>query len=514
MRLSSILAGTFLSARRFRLKTIQEFIQDAARSNGPRVSKLVRIRQGGVDPLGLRQINFNLMDQFFPQLNNVARHIRPLTIMAWAWRCAWKCADRAGLEQVPVPMLHDMVDRIEVMFVWSQIIVHGAVDLPGSSYLKARLPASSFTFAGDQWTQMQRERRFSTSLSAAVNYGPSLFNFRFARRGTLRDEVRVHPMAEASLDALESLLEKHRDHPAFTQFGEITVTHDELKQLGSLWGMGQLTDAEREHISAVLGGPTALQKRQHGVSLLKTTAEQVDAISDSTLRSAMCDFSSLIGDSQLWDSVAIWRGIQVRQLFRLALETMLYWMAYQVRDDPRSIAQLARKFLDKMPAESTVADWLIPPSAPETVDILGPLVQLEQSLRGRIDIDGLPGKIHQALRTVLACNATDNKERRDRLPLAQAQNDKKSFDDKSPAEFLHYILSSWVLGQHVLWSVGRGIGDARRGADRILRLKVVPDEMGLRLVPGATNSVPRSTPDRLGTAISLLQEAGELNQPS
>ena len=32
---------------------------------------------GGVDPLGLRQINFDLMDQVIPGLNNVARHIRP-----------------------------------------------------------------------------------------------------------------------------------------------------------------------------------------------------------------------------------------------------------------------------------------------------------------------------------------------------------------------------------------------------------------------------------------------------
>ena len=34
-------------------------------------------RLGGVDPLGLRQINFDLMDQVLPGLNNVARHIRP-----------------------------------------------------------------------------------------------------------------------------------------------------------------------------------------------------------------------------------------------------------------------------------------------------------------------------------------------------------------------------------------------------------------------------------------------------
>ena len=37
---------------------------------------------GGVDPLGLRQINFNLMEEVFPGLNNVARHVRPSS----SWR--------------------------------------------------------------------------------------------------------------------------------------------------------------------------------------------------------------------------------------------------------------------------------------------------------------------------------------------------------------------------------------------------------------------------------------------
>lgn len=48
---------------------------------------------GGVDPLGLRQINFDLMDQVLPGLNNVARHIRPFVVVTWAWRRARQLAD-------------------------------------------------------------------------------------------------------------------------------------------------------------------------------------------------------------------------------------------------------------------------------------------------------------------------------------------------------------------------------------------------------------------------------------
>ena len=493
------------------MRTVQEFIDDAASANAPRVSELVRIRPGGVDPLGLRQINFNLMDQIFPQLNNVARHIRPLTVMALAWRCAWNCAERTGRDVVPVPTLRDMVDRIEVIFVWSQLVVHSAVDLPGSAYLKARLPASSFTFSGDHWTQMQRERKYSTALSAPANYGPSLFNLCFARRGKLRDEVRVHPLANPALDSLESLLGNQRHHPAFTKFGKITVTHAELEHWGSLWNIEETTSAERKHIAATLGGKEAPMKRQLGIQLLTKTIERIGEHSESAVRDAMCDCSVALHDSQLLESTVVWRGIQARQLLRLALESLLYWATAEVCDRPCTIAQLASRFLDKTSSEPTVAAWLAPPADPDAVDIIGPFGQLEQSLRGRVDIDGLPSAIHQGLRIALACNAIDSKERQDRLPLARAQSEAKSFATKSPSEFLQYVLSAWAIGQHVFWSVGRGIGDARRGADRILRLKIVPDETGLRLVPGASNNAPRSTPDRLGTAIMLLQEAGEVH---
>lgn len=492
------------------MKTVQEIIDESALANGPRVSELVRIRPGGVDPLGLRQINFNLMDQLLPQLNNVARHIRPLTVMAWAWRCAWKSAETIGLDKVPASTLREMVDRIEVIFVWSQLLVHDSVDLPGSAYLKTRLPESSYRFAGEHWTQMQKERRYSTALSAAVNYGPSLFNLCFARRGAQRDEVRLHPLADAALNSLDSLLGDQRNHSAFTKFGEVTVTQADLKLWGGLWDIEKITNAECEHIATTLGGKEAPLERQHGIRLLKTAIERIGVRGDSAVRKAMCDCGAAHDNSQLQESTAVWRGIQARQLFRLTLEALLYWATVEVSDRPSTVERMASRFLEGTPSEHTVEAWLAIPADPDAVDIIEPILELEKLLRGRVDANSLPSVIYQGLRAALACKAIDSNERQDRLPLERAQTEAKSFADKSPAQFMEYILSAWAIGQHVYWSVGRGIGDARRGQDRILRLKIVPDEAGLRIVPGANNSAPRTTPDRLSTAITLLQEAGEL----
>ena len=78
-------------------------------SAGERAAKF-----GGVHPLGLRQINFDLMDEVLPGLNNVARHIRPFVVIAWAWRRASQLAEASRKKTIPPELLQDFVDRIEV----------------------------------------------------------------------------------------------------------------------------------------------------------------------------------------------------------------------------------------------------------------------------------------------------------------------------------------------------------------------------------------------------------------
>src|SRR5260370_30750902 len=68
----------------------------AAENDGPGFPPASIPKFGGVDPLGLRQINFDLMDEVLPGLNNVARHIRPFVVVAWAWRRANQLAESSG----------------------------------------------------------------------------------------------------------------------------------------------------------------------------------------------------------------------------------------------------------------------------------------------------------------------------------------------------------------------------------------------------------------------------------
>src|SRR5260370_23150858 len=94
----------------------------AAENDGPGFPPASIGNFGGVDPLGLRQLNFDLMDEVLPGLNNVARHIRPFVIVTWAWRRANQLAQSRGLEKIPLDHLQNFVDRIEVIYAWPELL--------------------------------------------------------------------------------------------------------------------------------------------------------------------------------------------------------------------------------------------------------------------------------------------------------------------------------------------------------------------------------------------------------
>ena len=100
-------------------------------------------------------------------------------------------------------------------------------------------------------------------------------------------------------------------------------------------------------------------------------------------------------------------------------------------------------------------------------------------------------------------------ESADRLPLARARREALVRTDEPAAAFLQHVFESWILAQHVYWSVGRGLADARARGKTLLRLRIVLEEAGWTLTPGVGRGAPPiATPDRLRTAVSLARESG------
>lgn len=173
---------------------------------------------GGVDPLGLRQINFDLMDLVFPGLNNVARHVRPFVLVTWAWRQANQLAQSQGRRTIPIDHLRDFVDRIEVIYVWSQLLTDPSADLPGSQVLAHLLHAKEWTFGGTAWRNRRQTRRYSTALTAPINYGPALKMLGWVQPHPKHPDVLIPmPAATSALDAFEARITDRLNHPAFSK---------------------------------------------------------------------------------------------------------------------------------------------------------------------------------------------------------------------------------------------------------------------------------------------------------
>lgn len=495
--------------------TINELLVAAASAEAPSFPPPGRIKSGGVDPLGLRQVNFDLMDRVLPGLNNVARHVRPFVVVTWACRRAKQLADAEGLPDARVDDLVDFVDRIEVIYAWSQFLRSPGADLPGRDVLASLMRRDKYDFGGDEWRRRCKAREFSTAFTAPVNYGPGLKTLGWVEAHPSHRRLLIaRPEVDAALDAFEALIRDRLDHPAFSRFGAVEVTSLEARGWADAWADDTLTPVEQLTFGEMLVGAGAPASRRAGGALMIAAARHATTNETVRVRADMAGQpSNFVAPSDLSAASEAWRQVQVRQVFRLALEAIFSWIVGALQDGPKSTRALVAGFL------VAVQDGSELDSAGAWLDLLGRdrpsptafLERIQSALRDRNDPD-LAGAAAGALAFCLSepPGEHDGAERADRLPLWRARQETETWSRAPTREYLGHVIDSWVLGQHVYWSVGRGLADARAGLRVLLRLRVVMDEGGWTLAPGASRPFPLPTPDRLQTALSLAKECGLL----
>jgi hypothetical protein len=499
---------------------LAELTTAAAAADGPGFTPASVPRLGGVDPLGLRQINFDLMDQVFPGLNNVARHIRPFVLVTWAWRRVQQLAKDQGNDMIPVDRLQDFVDRIEVIYVWSQFLRNQEADLPGRQVLGNLLQSERWTFGGSAWRQRREIRRYSTALTAPINYGPALKMLGWVKTHPKFSEILIPTAAAApAVDAFEDKIADRLGHPAFNKFGSVEVTAKEARRWSGAWALDSVTKAEAHAMTEMLFGAGAPLCRQRGGELMLAAAKHASTIQVEQLRRTMAGPPSrFTPPARLLNTWEAWRRIQVRQLFRLSLEALFYWTLVSIEGVPKATDALVDEFLGQvssLPRHNSARKWLGAALASAT----GPtelMKRIEEALNAPSAPDFAPSII-AALALCLAeppQQETDfDFERPDRLSLFRARREASARGEGSIKDFVRHVFESWVLAQHVYWSVGRGLADARAQGKTLLRLRVILDEGGWTLAPGASRgSPPLPTPDRLQTVVSLARECRLLDR--
>lgn len=490
-----------------RVRTIAELDEAIASADCARPVPVLPLQTGGVDPLGLRQLNFDMMDRCIPGLNNAAWRLRPYVVMAWSWWQAARLAKRDGLQALPVMVGKRFADRIEVIFQTGHLVADDYGSLPGRDGLQARVrDAGGYDFSTEDWHAWHMRRREQGSLMSPVSYGPSVkeglgMGFLRSTDGLFAPVDEVMP----AVLALDAQLAPALSHEAFSSLECGWVALDEMVGWYDLWPMDKLAPAEIE-----VGRGSLLGVR--GTTARSQTMALVGAILESS--AAPLDFAEIrlfaARSDMPWSerpTARLWRAMQTRQLLRLSLEGLLNWVLAEASDGPVTLDELTTRLLEALdaPDPMLLGDWFLGECLSE--DGLGGIVSPVSLLK---DIDDarqsdVPALCASGMRAAVAiCRSMDEADelfggQADRLPLARLSKRFRSGAALSMRDACELIVSELLIGQHVYWAVGRSGDDTQR-------LRIVLDEGGWIALQGAGHANP--TPDRLYTLLELAADCG------
>ena len=476
-----------------------------AGASAPQVVPELPLYIGGVDPLGMRQLNFGLMDKCIPGLNNAAWRLRPYTLMAWSWWRVARLAEAAEMYEVPVAVARAFVDRVEVMFQAGHLAVGEYGSLPGADGVRARiLLPGGIDFSSATWRTWHGSRMDGASLMAPVSYGPSVKEG--LGMGYLRSTggafVPVDEVMPAVL-SLDARLAPALSHPALSSLECGWVPLADMVALHPLWSLSALEPTEIEVGRAALLGSGASAPRGATLDMVRAILRGADRpLSAVDVRTVAASRSIPGVDPATAD---LWRALQARQLVRVSLEGLLNWVLAATSHGPRSMDDLAADLLQEagIDLELNFGQWLAAPSlSAESVDYVASPVPLIDSIDGATQSDR-PDLCLLGLRAALTiCRSMGAVEDlfggvRDRLPMRWMAARLDGAGALPMYEAAELILSELVIGQHVFVAVGRSGDDTQR-------LRVVLDERGWVALQGAGHANP--TPDRLSTLLELAAD--------
>jgi hypothetical protein len=507
---------------------------------GLRVVDELKADESGVDPVGLRQLNLDLMDDAIPGINNVTQHVRPYTFMVWAVWKATRVAEARGIEE-PAEVIADLVDRYEALYAWSHMIAkrpfRGAIALKRT--ICRREDGEPFLFDGPAWEEYRRTR---TSFMAPTEYGPSIKSIKYMSTDSMEIATEVLPAIEDFDAAVMKLLPE-----ALFAVDPPTVSEEQIRPFATHLPIDQPSLVEMQVFKEMFYGfgareaAGAAQRRKASLDLVRGLLERdgPSGLDHIRRRFASRDLPENVdGDPvQIGISTMLLCLLQARQLQRLATEAMLLWLErllsedrigslYQPKPSDDIIARAhaaAMQADEEYAASPTVGDFLLAvevegdalgwprASSNGSTDVVGLLSELIDAQRK--DITRVPALAARCFAIVRAiANSFDGEAapdgladaiegRPDRLPMGLMTRRLEAIADR-PLMFLwKEVVESWVIGQHVHWSAVRG-GDGKK------RLRIGLEGDGWMKVRGKSAGFFEPTGDRLLTMMSLGVSCG------
>lgn len=504
------------------------------RTPGFRVVGELKLDESGVDPIGLRQINLDLMDATVPGINNVTQHIRPYAFMAWAW---WRASQYAvGAGMTPEKIV-DLVERYEALYAWSNSIARTPFrgDVTVRKYLNFEVATGRFTFAGPDWDSYKNEK---TGFMAPTEYGPSIKALHFLKPegGLFAWALEAMPAIEVIEDLVSSVLPERLLRPE-----PPTVTLDDVRPLAGVLPIDKPSAEEMNvfrHLFYDIGGlgkaGKDMRRRKATADLLRAILVDEGPLDIDGIRRRFAGFDEVVAyegdDTEMRNTALLLCHLQARQLQRLATESTMLWVEVFLSsrkgmslstDEIVAAAHNSAAAQDQDYASSrTVGDYLAlieggrkwPAAAMEfgtdVVELLGLIRHAQQKERSLV-----PGVALRSLAVVRAIaksfegtvypdGVMNSMEKRpDRMPMGMMARRMDALADRPLPMLWKEIIESWIIGQHGHWSAVRG-GDGKK------RLRIGLEGDGWMLVRPKPSRGFGATPDRLWTFLSLGSSCG------
>jgi hypothetical protein len=486
----------------------------------------------GVDFLNLRQVNLDLMGECIPGIGNATKRVRAYSLICWVYWIYNKILEKSGRPDANSEELIHFREKVESLYVWSHQL-GGYTGMPGIS---AKAPTAKNGQVDLRFAAWKRSRA-NTSLEAAVQYGPSLLDL--GGLGLVRKITTgiyaCNPSGQKLAKALDDNLRKCPEYDFLTDLSKLSGTEEQAMSLLRYWCFEETSVAEAQIFQSILWNPDHIgEKSNRGrranmiellLKLLSTTSEPLDtdAIRQHLALPAIWHKDAL--PEGMLSQSRTWLVLQLRQLQRFALESLMSWVEFQLvsggHQTPDQLVTTAwEQYCESKKLQPTVS----------TRDALGhihkPIKDLEtfqklvsddpewfspwslcsQLAESVTEGNALLPRAFYSLLLLKQCQPyleADKMLSRHlehggsaRASLAQWFRMTDRLMDRPCLELLDWTIKTLVISQHF------AVGTQRYDGEKI-RLRMILDEDGLEhLITRPWQ--PGVTPDRLAALLSLL----------
>lgn len=497
---------------------------------------------GGVDFLGLRQVNLNLIDSFLPGINNVTFYLRPYSVMCWI---VWAFGKKVGEREVKTSEFIAFKEKVEILFNWSHQLNDSGRGMPGNGQEAPHKGEGNLTLQFSHWKR-------KVSWFDAVNYGPSakIENGLGFIRQVKPGVFTVTKSGEMLALSINERLKTSSNYNLLFDLEHMTSTRSIVLELFKNWKVDEPSNAEAEifckllYDPSLINQPSSIGRRSASIKLILSALNTMNkpTCSDELRRFIALrpyPFSQeLESEDSLIKAQALWSVLQVRQLNRLAFETILGWVEVQILELGRAhslnfvekILNLIKEKYPKIELNNWIREQVISINCNKVENsniLISGIENVKLNIFEKMDqiIKEVNNKekdevVVIALETLILCSEITkelmlNPHAKNHVRVGGSSRISleywMTFVEENKLlpihSFISKVIENLILSQHF------GVAAARY-SDGKQRLRFSIEEGGIVSMLAKTTDAlkPSITRDRLDTVLSLMHDAGLLNK--